>query len=357
MTLRFAIPPFKPHPLLRNAHAQTLAGTYLPDRRFPYRAVNHRVPLSDGDAVVLHEDLPAEWTAGGRVALLLHGLAGCHSSPYMQRVAGKLHLAGVRTFRMDLRGCGLGAGLAALPYHAGRSDDAIAALMFIERLCPNAPVTLVGFSLSGNIVLKLLGEVPQAVPANVVKAAAICPAIDLGRCVRSLLGPFQRMYDRYFVRVLCQQIRANCRLRPDLAPLQAGRRLRTMFDFDDAYTAPVCGFGTADNYYSTSSATPHIDRIRVPTLILAAQDDPLVPIGCFSNLRPPPHVLLHITLHGGHLGYIGKRGVDRDSRWMDWRIVDWVTEDFAEHDAGEIRGNSALQSLGGAAGVPAKPAL
>ena len=199
MVLRFDAPPFEPHPLLRNRHAQTLAGTYLPGERYPYRAVHYRVLLEDGDAVVLHDDIPDAWQAGGRVTLLIHGLAGCHSSAYMVRVAGKLNRAGVRTFRMDLRGCGSGEGLASRPYHAGRSDDALAAINFVGKLCPDSPVALVGFSLSGNIVLKLLGEAPETVPANVTKAATICPAIDLGRCVRSLVGPFQRVYDRYFV--------------------------------------------------------------------------------------------------------------------------------------------------------------
>lgn len=327
MPLRFDIPPFEPHPLLRNRHAQTLAGTYLPAGRYPYRARRHRVSLADGDAVIVHDDSPPSWPADGRVAVLIHGLAGCHSSPYMIRAAAKLNAAGVRTFRMDMRGCGAGAGLCARPYHAGRSDDAAAVLRFVDQLCPLASITLVGFSLSGNIVLKLLGETPEIVPEHVAKVAAICPAIDLGRCVRSLVGPVQRMYDRYFVRELCRQIRGNQRLNAALPPLSAPRRMKSMLEFDDLYTGPVCGFGTADNYYSSSSARRHIEQIRRPTFILAAQDDPLVTIECFEELRVPANVVLHVTKHGGHLGYVGKRGVDPDSRWMDWRIVDWVLAD------------------------------
>jgi predicted alpha/beta-fold hydrolase len=329
MSLRFDIPPFEPHPLLRNRHAQTLAGTYLPAGQYPYAAKLHKIPLADGDAVVIHDDTPPGWSPDGRVAVLIHGLAGCHSSPYMTRVAAKLNAAGVRSFRMDMRGCGAGAGLSARPYHAGRSDDAAAVLRFVEQLCAKASITLVGFSLSGNIVLKLVGEAPQAVPANVVRVAAICPAIDLGRCVRSLVGPVQRMYDRYFVKELCHQIRGNRQLNSELPAIQAPRRMKSMFDFDDFYTGPVCGFGSADNYYASSSARQHLEQIRQPTFILAAADDPLVTIDCFRGLRLPANVLLHITRHGGHLGYVGKRGVDADSRWMDWRIVDWVTADLA----------------------------
>jgi len=329
MHAHFSIPEFKPHPLLRNGHAQTLAGAYLPGGRHIERAVQIQVPLADGDAVVLHDDRPAHWHAGDRVALLLHGLAGCHQSSYMLRAARKLVGRGIRTFRMDLRGCGAGEGLASRPYHGGRSEDAHAALELLQRLCLGSPVTLVGFSLSGNIVLKLLGESPRSVPINVEKAIVVCPALDLGLCAHSLSGRWQRAYERYFVRSLCRQIKVNRRLRPDVPPLAVKRRLKTLIEFDDLYTGPVCGFGTADNYYTTSSARPHVVNIRVPTLILIAEDDPLIPISSFDAIALPKSVLLHRTKHGGHLGYVGRPGIDPDLRWMDWRIVDWVMADPA----------------------------
>jgi uncharacterized protein len=353
MAVRFSIPDFKPHPLLHNGHAQTLAGVYLPGGRFVERAVKRCVSLPDGDTVVLHDDRPAEWRPGDRVALLLHGLAGCHQSCYMRRVAGKLVGRGVRTFRMDLRGCGAGEGLASQPYHGGRSDDARAALEALQTLCLGSPVTIVGFSLSGNIVLKLIGESPHSVPINVEKAVAVCPAIDLGLCARSLVGPWQRFYERYFVRSLCRQIKVNRRLRPDVPALSAKRRLKTLIEFDDAYTGPVCGFGTADSYYSTSSARPHLANIRLPTLILTAADDPLIPIAAFDALELPDTVLLHRTEYGGHLGYVGRAGVDPDLRWMDWRIVDWVTADFPPAAAAPpVDRSAAKRTIDSAAGLP-----
>jgi hypothetical protein len=325
MPRRFEIPPFRPHPLIRNPHAQTLAGVYLPGKTFPYGAARRRVSLPDGDAVILHEDSPPRWRPGDRVALLLHGLAGSHLSSYMVRIAGKLNAAGVRTFRMDLRGCGAGEGLAARPYHAGRSEDARAALDFLAGLTSNSPVSVIGFSLSGNIILKMLGESPESVPRSVEKGAAVNPSLDLARCAQSLVGPFQRLYDRHFVRLLCRQVAENRRLRPELAAINGGRRLRKLIEFDDVYTGPVCGFGSGANYYAINSAARHVSAIRIPTLILAAKDDPLVPGACFENMATPAHVLLHLSAHGGHLGYIGELGCDADRRWMDWRIVDWVT--------------------------------
>jgi uncharacterized protein len=345
MSVRFAIPDFRPHPLLRNGHAQTLAGAYLPSGRFVEGAIKRRVTFPDGDSVVLHDDLPSEWRPGDRVALLLHGLAGCHQSSYMLRIARKLVRHGIRAFRMDLRGCGAGEGLSSRPYHAGRSEDARAALEYLQTLCPGSLATVVGFSLSGNTVLKLVGESPEAVPINVERAAAVCPSLDLGLCARSLLGPCQKLYERHFVWLLCRQIEANRRLRPDIPALNAQRRLRTLLEFDDAYTGPVCGFGTADNYYAINSARGLVAKIRLPTLILTAADDPLVPIASFDALQSPQNVIVHRTEHGGHLGYIGKAGVDADLRWMDWRIVDWATANLAPVKSAAPPSNPAPPTL------------
>ncbi len=342
MTIRFSIPDFRPHPLLKNGHAQTLAGAYLPGGRFIERATKHQVPLPDGDSVVLHDDLPDDWRPSDRTALILHGLAGNHQSNYMQRVARKLVRRGVRTFRMDLRGCGAGAGLATQPYHGGRSDDARVALELLQTLCPGSPVTVVGFSLSGNIVLKLLGESPQHVPINVEKAVAVCPAVDLGLCAHSFLGRVRRGYERYFVTSLCRQIGVNRRMRPEVPPLSVKRRLKTLIEFDDLYTGPICGFGSAENYYSTSSSRPHLCKIRRPTLILVADDDPMIPVRAFEGLTLPETVLLHRTAHGGHLGYIGRRSADPDSRWMDWRVVDWVTSDICPANPGRPRSGHSI---------------
>ncbi|OYV87501.1 MAG: hypothetical protein B7Z73_10010 [Planctomycetia bacterium 21-64-5] len=135
--------------------------------------------LHDGDQIVLHDDCPEGWQPGDRVALLIHGLAGCHQSIYMLRIAARLEELGVRAFRMDLRGCGAGVGLARLPYHAGRSEDAAAALETIARLCPASPVALVGFSMGGNIALKLLGELGEERCGHLDRAVAVCPPFDL----------------------------------------------------------------------------------------------------------------------------------------------------------------------------------
>ena len=325
----FEFPPFRPHPLLRGGHVQTLAGMYLPGERIAYAARQCRVDLPDGDALVLHDDRPAGWDEGDPAVLLMHGLAGCHLSPYLVRLAAKLNARGLRTFRLDLRGCGAGEGLARFPYHAGRSDDALAALETMRQQCPSAPLAIVGFSLSGNIVLKLLGECPELLPANLIRAAAVNPPIDLLGCVRGLARPSNRIYDRFFTRLLWKQVAARRTLaRLTLADAPSGnltQRPRGLFEFDDGYTAPVSGFGTAEAYYAQCSGAQFLRRIEVPTLVMASRDDPLIPIAAFESAAPSPAVQLHLIDHGGHLGYIARAGGDPDCRWMDWRVVEWLT--------------------------------
>jgi predicted alpha/beta-fold hydrolase len=316
--------PFRPHPLFRGGHAQTLAGAYWPQERRESNATSHRVTLPDGDVLVLHDDCPRDWPAGGRVVLLLHGLVGSHSSGYMLRASRKLARRGARTFRLDLRGCGAGAGLARRPYSAGCSDDVHAAVRHIESVCPGSPMALVGYSLSGNVLLKYLGESPGGVIAAVDRAMALNPPIDLERCVLSLDRFANRVYGRFFVRHLQASVKRLKQVHPDVAIPELYRRPRRLFDFDDQYTAPMIGYAGARDYYLQCSANQFLKNIDVPTLILTAQDDPLVPLSSFEGVRLSEAITLHIAEGGGHLGYIASRNGDPDRRWMDWRIVDWV---------------------------------
>jgi hypothetical protein len=261
------------------------------------------VELADGDVIILHDDCPSGWQPGDRAALLIHGLAGCHESRYMERIAHKLGARGVRSFRLDLRGCGAGVGLSRLPYHSGRSEDAAAAIGAVARLAPDSPVTLVGFSLGGNITLKLAGEL----------ADRSCGNLDSNR-----------IYDRYFVRLLMRQIEGHRRLLPKAVAALFARPPRSLWEFDDAFTAVTCGFGTADNYYAKASSLPWLADIRLPTLIVSARDDPMIPPDALARASLPGCVRLHMSDHGGHLGFVGRGGQDADRRWMDWRVVDWV---------------------------------
>ncbi len=320
------LPPFRSHPFLRGGHAQTVAGVVWPGRLPPYRAARRHVRLADGDVIVLHDDAPQGWRRGGRAALLVHGLAGCHLSPYMIRVAAKLNAAGVRTFRLDLRDCGAGQGLARRPYHAGKSEDVLAALAELAAICPESNLALIGFSLGGNLALKLLGQSAADVPPRLRRAVAINPPLDLAVCALALRAPLARIYDRHLVGLLWRQLARRALAYPDEPTCDLSRRPRDLWAFDDLFTAPAAGFESARHYYECSSAAQFLPQVRVPTLILSSRDDPLVPAGIFEGLSHSPAVSVHVAEGGGHLGYVARRGPDPDRRWMDWRIVEWISE-------------------------------
>ena len=325
--------PFHPPWWLRNAHAQTLAAAYWPARLPEYCAVAQQVKLDDGDIVVVHDDCPEDWRSNGRVALLAHGLGGCHRSPLLVRLAAKLTERGVRVFRWDMRGCGAGVGLAGRPYHAGCTDDLQRVIESVLRWCSTdgqdatCRVTLFGVSLSGNIVLKYLGESSEAVPSQIVQGIAVNPPIDLAASVRTLDGLINRMYDRHFVGSLTRHLAERQQLRPDSPMPAVMKQPRTLYEFDDWYTAPMSGFPDAKTYYTKCSAAQFVPHIKTPTTIITSRNDPMVPVEMFSTDRVsyPTAVRLTIASGGGHVGYIARTGLDPDVYWLDWRVVELIT--------------------------------
>ncbi len=319
------VPPFLPARGLASPHAQTAWATLFP-RVLPLEGTTERrLRLDDGDLIVLHDDCPQAWRRGDHVVLMLHGLGGSHRSGYMMRLAARLQRRGVRAFRMDHRGCGAGTSLAKNPYHAGRVEDLAAAVQMIERLCPGSPISIAGFSLSGNLLLRYLGEYSEKLPLSLFRAVAVCPPIDLQHCA-SMLGTTRmgQRYDLYFARRLVRQLSNSIQWRDDVPLANTNCPPRRLYDFDELYTAPASGFESADHYYSRASARPVLGQIRVHTTILASLDDPVVSTQAFRGVEFPPNVRLCLTQHGGHLGFVGRRGVDPDRRWMDWRLLEWL---------------------------------
>jgi predicted alpha/beta-fold hydrolase len=316
-------PPFRPPLWMKNGHAQTVLGAYLPS---PYKTqpVCRRVRLDDGDDLICFDDRPASWNEGDRVALLVHGLCGSSTSGYMDRVAAKLNGDGVRTIRKTLRGFGEGAAFARRCCHAGLTADVSAAVQHAIGLCPASPITLVGFSLGANLVLKLLGEWEDLGPACVDSAVAAAPPIDLLHCSQHLRQGLNRLYDWSFVRSLHALVQQRRRSVPELHDLPLRSLPRRLREFDDQYTAPLIGCSGATEYYTQASSARYLHRIRRRTLIVTAADDPVIPVEMFEKYEMSHSVTLRITEHGGHLGWIGVSGVDPDRRWLDWRIVQWV---------------------------------
>ena len=329
---------FRPAWWLPGGHAQTLSAAFWKGPQPPERGIARQIALPDGDILVALDDQPTRWQAGDPAILMMHGLGGTARNPFLVRVTAKLLQHGVRVFRLNLRGCGAGAGLARLPYNAGGSGDLKAAVDTVINWCrepttrlagsrSHTPLTLFGMSLSANVLLKYLGEEGSSIPASVDRAIALNPPIDLARSVRTLERPLNRGYDQYFVKALIDQVRRQSIHRPDFATLPDPLP-RTLFDFDDRFTARHGGYPHAAAYYFAASSLSRIPQIQVPTLILTAADDPLVPVEMFHEQQSnwPECVHVAITRGGGHLGYVGHGHADSDARWLDWRVCEFVTE-------------------------------
>jgi predicted alpha/beta-fold hydrolase len=321
---------FLPPLIMRNGHVQTLAGTYLFGRwtghrvLIPITSTTGEITLSDGDRLVYHDDCPADWQPGDRVALLLHGLAGSHLSPYMTRIAGKLNKQKVRTFRLNWRGCGTGMAVARYPYHSGRSEDVLAMIAELQTRCPNSAINLIGFSMGGNIALKLLGEAGavSSGTAGIARAVAVCPPIDLLTTVESLRSGLASWYDAYFAKECIRNVRQRQQANPNaIIPEGWFSQLpRTMREFDETFTAPICGFASSAAYYARCSANQFLPTIAVPTLVIAAQDDPVVPYDPFLAAVLSPAIKLKAPRHGGHMGFVSASGPS----WLDQQIIDWT---------------------------------
>ena len=209
---------FLPFPLLRGPHLQTIAAAKLALwRREPPGEVEV-VSLPDGDRIALVVSTPPSWRPDDRSVLLLHGLCGCHQSSYMMRLALKLWRRGIRAIRMNMRGCGAGASLARQPYHSGRSPDVLTVLEHVRRQWPQSPVTLLGFSLGGNVMLKFAGEQGQRAQQLCTQVIAVCPPADLAACSRLLSQPSNWLYERYFMRRLLAAVAERHRLFPTWRP-------------------------------------------------------------------------------------------------------------------------------------------
>lgn len=331
---------------LRNGHVQTVVAALWPHPTIPHNATVHRVDLIDGDQLAVHDDRPLNWLPGDPATLLIHGLGGCHRSPSLVRIADKLMQRGVRVFRLDLRTCGAGASWARLPYHGGQSSDLAAVVQSIQGWCQEhdehrpaaprelqlhrgpSPIAIVGVSLGGNILLKYLGELADAVPDAVAGAIAMNSPIDLAACVEGLRTWAGRRYDRYFTSLLIQHVERHQAARPDAPRLASSRTPRCLNEFDEAYTAPIGGFHDAAHYYAQASSLQYIDRIRTPTWLIAAENDPMVPIEIFGSslISNNPNVRFTRVPGGGHCAYLapGIPTKDGDPHWMEWRIVQAV---------------------------------
>lgn len=307
-------------------HAQTVFPYFLSTRE-DYQAEQHHICLADDDVIVLHDDCPASWSAGDRIVVLVHGLGGCHGSTYMVRLAATLSQRGCRVLRMDMRGCGAGLMLAKGVFHADRNSDLLAAIQCVAAKFPQSRITVCGFSLGANLTLKMLGRANGQLPPQLDSALAVAPPIDLAHCCHMLSRGIGWFYDRYFAKMLWRDFHQRRSLLAGSERVAAKRAPATLLAFDQAVTAPLAGFDSADAYYSSASSADVLDEITVPTVILSAADDPIVPVEIYERAPLSPATQLFIVEGGGHIGFFSVADDHApDRRWMDHRLADWIQE-------------------------------
>jgi predicted alpha/beta-fold hydrolase len=297
-------------------------------RRFPRLPVPDArlIPVADDTGVLAH----CYWQpqrARRPTLIALHGLEGSSEVHYMRGLADKAFDAGWNAVLLNQRNCGGTEHLTPGLYHSGLTADPRRVIESLVRTDGLERFGLVGYSLGGNLSLKLAGELAEF-PVPVGAVVAVCPTIDLERCVRAIERRPNLPYQFNFVRNLKARMRRKASAWPDAFDLRPLGRIWTIRRFDDVYTAPFHGFGDAARYYERASALRVIDRIRIPSLILASADDPFVPPAQFDEpaVRGNPFIDVSVTAHGGHCGFLSAPTATDDGYWAERRAIDFLTE-------------------------------
>ena len=328
---------FQPRRFLTNPHLQTIAGNFLPRTNHlpPAEPVfvevapattdgNGRRELHSRVLCHCHWQPPARRSAAP-TAILVHGLEGSSDSQYICGNADKLWYGGCNVIRMNMRNCGGTEALSPTLYHSGLSGDVLAVLQFFHKRERLRSVALVGYSMGGNLVLKLAGELGARAPAELRSVVGVSPAIDLAASADALHDGFNRVYERRFLKNLLKRYRRKAILFPHRYDPARADEIRTLRGFDDRITAPYSGFDGADDYYFRASSARVLASIAVPTLILHALDDP------FIRLTPASRAALtgnrYITLlepaHGGHCAFLATpdHRTSNDGYWAEHTLL------------------------------------
>jgi predicted alpha/beta-fold hydrolase len=319
---------FIPPTLLRNAHAMTIAAAFWP-RRFP------KLPPAEAREF---ETEPATWVLAKchwqpnwsemPALLMVHGLEGSSESGYMLGLAEKAWAMGWSAIRLNQRNCGGTDRLTPTLYHSGLSIDVRKVTLELLGTDGVPELFVVGFSMGGNLVLKMAGEFGEDAPAGLAAVAGVCPAIDLAQCARALERGENFLYERHFVDGLKKRFRLKAKLFP--GRYDAGRLagVRTVWEFDEKVTAPYSGFAGADDYYARSNARKLLGNIRVPALLLAAEDDPFVPVEAFKDpaIAGNENITTEVTQYGGHCAFVASAAGEGGRFWGELRVIEFFME-------------------------------
>ncbi len=318
---------FEPHPWLRNRHVMTLVATVWPRRCSALPQATERLfEVEPGTRL----RALCHWQAEPRrhaTLVLVHGLEGSTESTYMLGVAEKAFVAGFNAVRLNQRNCGQSEHLTSTLYNSGLSGDYRAVLFELIGRDGLPEVFYAGYSMGGNLVLKMAGELGGSAPAELRGVVAVSPTLELALSVDALARRSNWFYQQHFVRNLKNRYRRKARLFPSLYRVDGLACIHTIREFDDVITAPFCGYRDAKDYYFRASARRVIGGIRVPTLLLTAQDDPFVPFEPFHDpaIAAHPHITLIAPPAGGHCAFLSRhRGEER--YWAEARIIEFCRE-------------------------------
>jgi predicted alpha/beta-fold hydrolase len=323
----FEVKRFEPHRIFKNGHAQTLAAYAWPRgfRSYSEKDEERYFEVEPGVKVLAH----CRWQtnpAAHPTIIIWHGIEGSTASIYMLAIAEKGFKAGFNIVRVNLRNCGGTEHLTPTLYHGGLSEDLRAVVRELIEKDKLPQLLVVGYSLGGNLVLKLAGEYGDDPPPQILGICAVSPSVDLNASAALILKRSNWIYQQDFVRRLKLRIRTKNRLYPHLYDISGLEQIRTVRAFDERFTAPAHGFADANDYYFRSSSIRVADRIRIPTLIIHAKDDPFIP---FAPLQDPvfadnPYILLLELERGGHIAFLSDRAPDNEDRfWAENRVVEF----------------------------------
>jgi len=314
---------FVPHPRLRNGHVMTVFawGRKRPPATLP--AVERRLFQVEADSQVSADCFWQPDRAAHPAIVVLHGLEGSSAAHYMTGIAAKAYAAGFSAVLLNQRNCGGTEHLSPGLYHSGLTHDARHVLNELTSVDGISRVAVAGYSLGGNLALKLAGDYGADPPPALRAVCAVSPIIEIAQCVNALERPLNVIYQWNFVKGLRARMRRKAALFPGRFAVDRLPQVRTVRQFDEVFTAPYFGFRDAEDYYHRASAMRVVDRITVPTLVIAAEDDPFVPAVMFDDpaVRNNPHITAVVTRHGGHCGFVAASEGDDDGYWAESSIV------------------------------------
>lgn len=325
---------FIPRRWLRNGHLQTLAGNFL--RRPPFELEGEPCLIEVEEAtksqVLCHCHWQPEEIRQDRLTLVLvHGLEGSSRSQYVLGNTARAWAAGCNVIRMNMRNCGHTDHLSPTLYHSGMSQDVARVMEYFHRQYGLKKIAPVGYSMGGNLVLKLAGEMGDCAPEYVSAVVGISPAMDLAASADALHEARNRVYEWKFLRGLMKRFERKTELFPDRYSMRGIGKIRSIREFDEFITAPYSGFTGADDYYYRAASARVAKNIGTPTLVIHSLDDPFVRMleGTRSVLKENPSVQLIETQYGGHCAFLSS-DEGPDGYWAEKVLLGFLLSTVGE---------------------------